>query len=1293
MLWYKKLTILFIISLMSITSLQAETVKALFLGHSSKHHNSRKNHYLLFPEFLQRGIEMTYTEDVKDLNAATLSKYDVLILFANHEKISPQQEKDLIAFVEGGKGFVPLHCASACFGHSDKFASLVGGRFWKHGKEWFTCNHVEGKESHEVLKDVPEFETMDETYIHKDLNPDRTDLQVRIKDGHKEPWTWIRNQGKGRVFYTAYGHDGPVWEDPNYHRLVANGVIWASGKSNIKPLKDYPKFTYQPDKEGYLTNYEKRKYRHDKRQDPFPAEQSAFFNIVPEGFEAKLFAHDPDIVKAIDMAWDDQGRLFIAETIDYPNDINPEEGQGNDRITMCEDTDGDGKADKFTVFADKLSVPTSICFSDGGIIVAQAPIFLFLKDTDDDGKADVRKVLNEGWGIGDTHAGPSNLQYGLDNKIYGAIGYSGGPNKVRSGLFRMNPDGSDVENITNFNNNTWGLGISEDFEVFGSTANRNPAFHAAIPYRYYDNAGVKKKPANIIFDDNSFYPLIATRQVDAFGMYTAGAGFNLYTARTYPEKYWNKAAFIGGPSGRLLGQFFLKEDGASYKAINGQNLMASFDQYTSPIQAKTGPDGQVWVLDWSNLIIQHNPTPSLARGGFKSRNGKGNAHWNPLRDKKHGRVYRIVYKDGKPSQALDLSKADSKILVAALKNDNMFWRMTAQRKIVQEKRTDAIPFLIELAKDESADSLGLNAGVVHALWSLHGLGALNGENSEVLSVAKATLKHKSAGVRKNAVKVLPALAESSIAVVQSGILRDKDLNVRRNAFLEVSRMPGSKEVAQELIKQRNDVVKDVWLNDSLLIALSKHNEGILETLLATLPPRNKASESSVGSSSENLFPSESFEKVKNGLPEGWSKKVYNGSADFTIDSAVKHSGNNSVRISSDKGSDAGLKIFLELSAGTYKLSGWVKTEKLKKVSKAGACFNIEGDVSANVTKAIKGTKDWQLLEVTFKLNRPGKVGFNCLFGGWGGAVGTAWFDDVKLIRLKDKAAVSGYELVSKASEAYFKKYPSSVVEIIEKLTKIEESAAAAILANIPALKNVKLSSDELARLKTAAQDLSVRNRQFILKFAANNGLDLGLGTATAENAFVAEVLKGNAQRGQALSATCIGCHGTDLNGDDGRKSPALAAQNDWYIITQMQKYKHGVRGADVSDVNAMAMKDISDKLNSQQMADIAAYIKSNFKGKKHKISLGGDPVKGKQLYVACVACHGTEGQGNPQIKSPKLTGLQDWYIFESLKKFKSKERGNGEGDMQGKLMQTSVMMLQDEQAMKDVAAYLSTLEP
>ena len=124
------------------------------------------------------------------------------------------------------------------------------------------------------------------------------------------------------------------------------------------------------------------------------------------------------------MTWDHLGRLYVAETVDYPNEMQPK-GKGRDRISIVEDTDGDGKADKVSLFADNLSIPTSLCYVNGGLVVAQAPDMLFLKDTDGDGKADERKVLFTGFRTYDTHAGPSNLRYGLDNWIYAIIGYSG----------------------------------------------------------------------------------------------------------------------------------------------------------------------------------------------------------------------------------------------------------------------------------------------------------------------------------------------------------------------------------------------------------------------------------------------------------------------------------------------------------------------------------------------------------------------------------------------------------------------------------------------------------------------------------------------------------------------------------------------------------------------------------------------------------------------------------------------------------------------------------------------------
>ena len=634
-----------------------------------------RDRYLLIPEFEQRGIEMDYTEELADLNASNLSNYDTLILYAEHPHISEQQELALLTFVESGKGLVAIHCASNSFRNSENFTHLIGGRYSSNGYGDFTTNISPEQANHPCLQTYETFETTGDTFTHKDLSEDITVLQTRKEGTRNEPWTWTRTQGQGRIFYTAYGNGRHTWENFEFHTLIANAVIWTSQKSNLQPVTEYPEFTYTYDKEGYLTNYEQRKKRLDQIQHPLPPEDSAKHNRLPEGFKATVFAAEPNIVNPIDITWDDRGRLYVAESLDYPHDLQ-EYGKGQDCITLCEDTDGDGKADKFTTFAEGLSIPTSILYHNGGIIVAHAPTFLFLKDTDGDDKADQIIELNRGWGTHDTHAGPSNLQYGLDNQIYGSVGYAGAPRneageRFHSGLFRFNIDGSNIEPLTNFTNNTWGIGITEDFEIFGSTANHDAALHIPIAYTDYEKSAVTKSGAAKIYDTARVFPLVPMRQVDAHGKYTAGSGFNICTARNYPKKYWNAAAFMGEPTGHLLGQCFLEPAGSSYRAINGENMLVSTDEYTSPVQARVGPDGNLWMVDWSNLIIQHNPIPNLKRGGFKSHNAGYGAHWNPLRDKKHGRIYRISYQGSETPELLNLEKASTEDLVLTLTNDNM----------------------------------------------------------------------------------------------------------------------------------------------------------------------------------------------------------------------------------------------------------------------------------------------------------------------------------------------------------------------------------------------------------------------------------------------------------------------------------------------------------------------------------------------------------------------------------------------------------------------------------------------
>jgi type 1 glutamine amidotransferase len=203
-------------------------LKVLFLGHNSPHHNSNLYSPILKEALAPQHIEMDYATTVDALNTENLKRYDAVLLYANHPRITPDQFAALSEFVESGRGFVPVHCASACFGHSQDFVKLVGGRFKSHKSGVFKAAVV--NPSHPAMKGFTEFETWDETYVHSDHNPEaRTVLMERVEGEVREPWTWVRDQGKGRVFYTASGHDERTWKDVSFQKLLFNGIVWAVG--------------------------------------------------------------------------------------------------------------------------------------------------------------------------------------------------------------------------------------------------------------------------------------------------------------------------------------------------------------------------------------------------------------------------------------------------------------------------------------------------------------------------------------------------------------------------------------------------------------------------------------------------------------------------------------------------------------------------------------------------------------------------------------------------------------------------------------------------------------------------------------------------------------------------------------------------------------------------------------------------------------------------------------------------------------------------------------------------------
>jgi len=774
--------------------------------------------------------------------------------------------------------------------------------------------------------------------------------------------------------------------------------------ARLEPARvaDWRRFVEQRDAEvreesPWVANYEKRP-KPLTLQKPYSVKGSMERTQVPADLKLVLFAAEPDIMKPIAFAWDARGRLWVVETADYPHGVVNDQ-QGHDRLKICEDTDGDGKADKFTVFADRLNIPTGLVFANGGVIISQAPNFVFLKDTDGDDKADVRETILTGWGIRDTHAQTSSLSYGYDNWLRGAVGYSGfsgdvGGRKLNfaMGSYRFTADGKALQFLHQFTNNTWAQSDNEFGDEFGGTANGAPIFFGGIPQHLIPRGAraLSAKKINAVEQAHTITPNF--RQVDVMGGYTAAAGSNFIYSAALPARYQGKA-MVCEPTMKLIALMDVQPQGAGYVAKDAFNLVASSDEWMSPVYSAVGPDGAIWFADFQNFIIQHNPTPSVERGGFKGTTGVGGAHENPLRDHSRGRIYRLVAADASVSAKAVAQGNATADLVAGLSGPTQYGRLQAQRLLVEGKVKAAVPALVQLVTQPTD-----HVGAIHALWALQGLGALDEATHQ-----KALLS-SSAALRRNAVRALGVDAVGQKLLFGSGVVADKDPATRLAALVKLLEFPTSPELQTLVRGLAGDagVQGDEWLREAAKLLARKH-----QTQVYVEGP--------------NLLPNPGFEEVAGQLPVGWKRRDYGNPPgnkgakwDIVTDPAMVHSGKSAFRgITRDTG-DTSFFADVALKPDTeYRLSAWIKTHAFR--GKA----SLNDHLGRAETTTLNRDGDWTEVEVTFNSGKRPKASINLLHVG----KGDIYFDDVKLCELTvagEAALVAGD---AKRGEEIFWKHP------------------------------------------------------------------------------------------------------------------------------------------------------------------------------------------------------------------------------------------------------------------------------
>ncbi len=582
---------------------------------------------------------------------------------------------------------------------------------------------------------------------------------------------------------------------------------------------------------------------------------------LQDGFRAELIAAEPLVTDPIAMQYDENGLAYVVEMNDYPYSDKSRDQAWKEqtsepigRVRILEATDGDGKFDKSTVFADKLSWPSGVAVWKGGVYVAATPDVWYLKDTDGDRRADIRRKIFTGFRKYNVQAVMNNFQWGLDHRIYAAGSSNGGavesmanethtsePVRIRRNDFRFDPRTERFEAISGgarfgHTQDDWGNRFLCDI--------RNPVQHVVLPARYLRrNPFLPVRSAlNDVADSGDAIAVFQVSPPEAWrainagrlaadvatkspydstvakGFVTSSSGVTIYRGAAYPKKFYGNA-FIGEVAGNLVMRYRLAPSRVSFEATRTHDkveFLASTDNWFRPVNFVNAPDGTLHVLDMYRETIEH---PWSMPDDLKAR-----VDLTSGRDR--GRIYRLVppkYRAGfqQPSPPR-LGSASTAELVAELENPNSWWRETAHRLIFERQDPGAVTPLRTLLRDSQSAVARL-----HALWSLQGLAALTDDD------LKAALADPDAHVREHAVRLAePRLKdEPSLRQMVIAAARDDSARVRFQTALTLGEIDGDQATAALAAIARRDAA-DPWTRMAVLSSLSRSPFPFLIDVLA-----------------------------------------------------------------------------------------------------------------------------------------------------------------------------------------------------------------------------------------------------------------------------------------------------------------------------------------------------------------------------------------------------------------------------------------------------------------------------
>lgn len=565
------------------------------------------------------------------------------------------------------------------------------------------------------------------------------------------------------------------------------------------------------------------------------------FELEP-GFKIELLADEPLISDPVDMEIDEYGKLYVVEMHGYPLDKT-----GSGKIKMLSDSNGDGRMDKSTVFAEGLTLPNSIMRWKKGVLVTDAPHVFYFEDINGDGRAEVRDTMLTGFALSNPQHNLNSPVLGIDNWIYlaheGAVAtqtyreefgdagkeiyYPGHPNSPRlaknaSGRsVRFRPDQNLLETTSSYTQ------FGHTFDAWGHyflVSNANHIFQEVIAAPY-----LKRNPDLLVSnatqslsdhaDAAEVFPITKNPEhqlLTDVGVITSACGITRYLGGAFPAPF-DSVTFVAEPVSNLVHADRIKDKGATFTASRihpNKEFLASADPWFRPVNMYIGPDGALYVVDYYRQIIEHPEWmgEEVVRSG-KLYNGS---------DK--GRIYRITPGDAKPAtwtKGLKLGNATDEQLVSELANSNIWWRLNAQRLLVDRANKQAVPALIKMAQNTASPP-----GRLHAMWTLEGIGQLTP------ALIEQALKDPVAGIRENAIKLaeLHFLNAPELQNVLLSLKGDTDAKVRYQLLCSLGSVntPQAAQVRNELLFRD---LNDEWVQVAALSASSSQTVSLLTAVI------------------------------------------------------------------------------------------------------------------------------------------------------------------------------------------------------------------------------------------------------------------------------------------------------------------------------------------------------------------------------------------------------------------------------------------------------------------------------